>query len=116
MNIYLHNTTTLDMNILPMQIIMACTIIIFEVVLMIKAARLKKHLSQKQLAKKVGITQSYLSRIENGGCVDFKLSIKAIIALSKELDVCPVRIALELYKVCKNCQLPKTECPKLKKQ
>ena len=37
----------------------------FKMGIMIKEARLKKGLTQEQLAKKIGTTKSYISKIEN---------------------------------------------------
>lgn len=40
---------------------------------MLKASRLEAHLTQEQLAEKVGTQKSYISRLENGQC-DIQLS------------------------------------------
>ncbi|MFL2134183.1 helix-turn-helix transcriptional regulator [Desemzia sp. FAM 24101] len=50
----------------------------------LKIARLKKQLTQKELAKRVGVTNKYLSQIENG--VSNNPSNNLMIKLAKELD------------------------------
>ncbi|WP_035051625.1 helix-turn-helix transcriptional regulator [Carnobacterium pleistocenium] len=49
----------------------------------LKVARVKKNLTQKDLAKKVGVTNKYLSQIENG--VSNNPSNDLMIRLAKEL-------------------------------
>ncbi|WP_242863843.1 helix-turn-helix domain-containing protein [Clostridium tepidiprofundi] len=57
--------------------------------LMIKEYRLKKNLTQKELALALDISQSYLSEIENGK-YDIKLSLLCKIA--NALDVLPAEL------------------------
>ena len=45
----------------------------FKIGVLIKDARKKQHLTQNQLAKKVGTTKNYISRIENNAS-DIRLS------------------------------------------
>lgn len=50
----------------------------------IKEKRLYKNLTQRQLAKKVGVSQSYISKIENNKCykgVNIRIIDKIAIAL-----------------------------------
>jgi len=50
----------------------------------IKAARLAKHITQKQLAQAADISVSYVSKIENG---KVPISIHALIGITEALDV-----------------------------
>ncbi|MDZ7661644.1 helix-turn-helix transcriptional regulator [Thiohalophilus sp.] len=50
----------------------------------LKAARLRKNLSQRDLAEKVGVPQSHISRIENGN-VDIRVS--SLIEFARVLDL-----------------------------
>lgn len=50
----------------------------------LKAARLRKHLSQRELAEKVGVPQSHISRIESGQ-VDVRIS--SLIEFARVLDL-----------------------------
>lgn len=50
----------------------------------LKAARLRKNLSQRDLAEKVGVPQSHISRIENGN-VDIRIS--SLIEFARVLDL-----------------------------
>jgi HTH-type transcriptional regulator/antitoxin HipB len=50
----------------------------------LKSARQAKRLSQRALAKKVGVPQSHISKIENGG-VDLQTS--SLIELARALDL-----------------------------
>lgn len=50
----------------------------------LKAARLRKNLSQRDLAEKVGVPQSHISKIENGN-VDIRLS--SLIEFARVLDL-----------------------------
>jgi transcriptional regulator with XRE-family HTH domain len=50
---------------------------------MVKAARANKGISQAELADRLQISTSYLSRIENGKC---GLSLKLAMRITKTLD------------------------------
>lgn len=50
----------------------------------LKAARLAKGLTQKELGRRVGLPQSHISKIENGG-VDLQLS--SLTELGRALDL-----------------------------
>ena len=50
----------------------------------IKAARMKKRISQRALSAKIGIPQSHISKIENGA-VNFQVS--SLIEITRALDV-----------------------------
>ena len=45
----------------------------FKIGVLIQEARIKQHLTQKELAEKIGTTKSYISRIENNAS-DIRLS------------------------------------------
>lgn len=50
----------------------------------LKVARLKKSLTQKELAKRVGVTNKYLSQLENG--ISKNPSNKLMVLLANELE------------------------------
>ncbi|NFQ86707.1 helix-turn-helix transcriptional regulator [Clostridium sporogenes] len=64
---------------------------------MLKKARKTKGLSQKTLAKKLNITQSYLSRLESNGKYNKNITIGLIKKISIELELDPVDIFLYFY-------------------
>lgn len=57
---------------------------------MIKHARLKKHLTQKELGFYMGITQSYVCKIENRKTKS--LSIAKVLELSSLLELDPIKV------------------------
>jgi transcriptional regulator with XRE-family HTH domain len=57
-----------------------------EIAAQIREARKKKGLSQRALSAKIGITQSHISKIEQGG-VDLQTSTLIEIARTLELEV-----------------------------
>lgn len=69
---------------------------------MIKRARRLKGLSQKQLAYKLSLSQSYISKIENTK-ID-TISIKNLIELCKTLDICPVATFIFISNCCSKCR------------
>ncbi|EDU35764.1 MULTISPECIES: helix-turn-helix domain-containing protein [Clostridium] len=64
---------------------------------MLKKARKTKGLSQKTLAKKLDITQSYLSRLESNAKYNKNITIGLIKKISIELELDPVDIFLYFY-------------------
>lgn len=62
----------------------------YEIARQIIALRLKKGWTQKDLAKKIGTTQSVIARIENGGQ---NISVRTLTRLARALDA-EVRIEL----------------------
>ncbi|WP_415333947.1 helix-turn-helix domain-containing protein [Clostridium perfringens] len=56
---------------------------------MLKEIRRKRNISQKCLAQKLGISQSYLSELESKKSIP---SISTIKKLSNVLELCPIRI------------------------
>ncbi|HID0817787.1 transcriptional regulator [Clostridium botulinum] len=64
---------------------------------MLKKARKTKGLSQKTLAKKLNITQSYLSRLESNSKYNKNITIGLIKKISIELELNPVDIFLYFY-------------------
>ncbi|AUN10452.1 helix-turn-helix domain-containing protein [Clostridium botulinum] len=64
---------------------------------MLKKARKTKGLSQKTLAKKLDITQSYLSRLESNSKYNKNITIGLIKKISIELELNPVDIFLYFY-------------------
>ncbi len=61
----------------------------------IKAARVKQKLSQRALAKKIGIPQSSLARLESGRMINPTLTFlkKVLMGLDLELKVCDIIIS-----------------------
>lgn len=72
---------------------------------MLKIIRYKNKLSQKELAKEIGITQSHLSRIENN---KFSPQIRTLIDISKVLNICVIEILIDYC--CKPCELDLKNC------
>lgn len=60
----------------------------------VKFRRLKSGLSQKQLAKKCGFTQGYISKLENDQICPSAKNIKII---AKKLDMCSIPIYAYFY-------------------
>jgi transcriptional regulator with XRE-family HTH domain len=58
--------------------------VIEDIVKQLKAARLRKNLSQRDLAEKVSVPQSHISRIESG-VVDIRIS--SLIEMARVLDM-----------------------------
>ena len=68
----------------------------------IRNTRLKKRITQKQLAEMVGVSQAYISKIESDDFVN--VTIIEIIKLSKALSIDELEVAkyfLDKYNNCK---------------
>ncbi|WP_142415466.1 helix-turn-helix domain-containing protein [Hathewaya massiliensis] len=65
----------------------------------IKKYREKKTLSQNKLAKKIGVSQSYLSAIERE---EKSPTIRMLFKIAHELNVCP-RLLIRCTIECKYC-------------
>ncbi|WP_039242477.1 helix-turn-helix domain-containing protein [Clostridium botulinum] len=65
----------------------------------IKKYRRKILISQNQLAKRIGISQSYLSSIERE---EKSPTLRMLYRISEELSVCP-RLLISCKMDCKNC-------------
>ena len=66
---------------------------------MIKSSRERHNLTQKELALRCNLSQSYLSKLENKKC--FNVTVEQIVALSRELQISHIRLAnwfIENYK------------------
>lgn len=73
---------------------------------MIKEYRESKEISQSNLARQLGISKSYLSKLEdNTGRYSKNPSLKLICALSDKLEICPVRTFIYMANCCSNCHL-----------
>ena len=55
----------------------------------IKQIRRRRRMTQRELANKVGISQSYLSLIENGVYTNKKPTLNLIEDIAQALEVCP---------------------------
>ena len=72
----------------------------------IKKARKKKRLTQKQLANLVGLSQSYISKLENNkNYYDKNLTVKTLLKLAKVLSLNPVLLFIEITGCCTSCKL-----------
>lgn len=73
---------------------------------MISLIRKKNNISQKELAKLIGATQSYIAKIENGKA---NPTNDIILKLSIALNCCPIIIFIilnnEKIKYCSKCHL-----------
>lgn len=69
---------------------------------MLKNARKKIGLSQIRLAKKLKVTQSYISKLENNK-ID-NVSTNLMLELSKELKLCPILVFIFFVNPCQKCQ------------
>lgn len=74
---------------------------------MIKLLRMNMGLTQKALAIKIGITQSYMSKLENYDLYHKKVSVEIITKLAKELKVCPIDVFVYFTK---NLSFGKLNC------
>lgn len=73
---------------------------------MIKKSRELKEISQINLAHQLGISKSYLSKLEdNSGRYSKNPSLELICMLSNKLEICPVEIFIYMSKCCLHCQL-----------
>lgn len=58
----------------------------------IRRIRRIRRTTQKELCQKVGISQSYLSQIENGTYTNKKPTLNLIEDIAKALEVCPISL------------------------
>lgn len=77
---------------------------------MLKKIRLKRKLSQVQLAKKVGISQSYLSKLENITSRLNTINTSMVEKLSIELNVSPILLLIYFYFPYAKCNLKCHNC------
>lgn len=64
---------------------------------MLKKLRLSRKLSQSELAKRVGISQGYLSKLENAKKRPRVINTSLVQRLSAELNVSPVLLLVYFY-------------------
>lgn len=64
---------------------------------MLRSSRTSKGLSQKKLAKKLGITQSYLSKLENKHKYNKNVTVDLIRKISIELELDALDVFLYFY-------------------
>ena len=79
---------------------------------MIKRARLSKNISQINLANTLGISQGYLSKLENNTYSNVSLGL--LFQIANVLDICPLELALFFAsnKFCFHCNLKCILCDK----
>ncbi len=65
--------------------------------IMLRNARKRKRLSQKTLAERLEISQSYISRLENKEKYNKNVTVDLIKRLSNELELNPVDLFLYFY-------------------
>ncbi len=63
-----------------------------EIVKLIIRVRINRNLSQKELGKRVGVTQQQISKIENGEFSSIMSVIKVLLALGYFLDMKPKKL------------------------
>ena len=69
---------------------------------MIKTSRKKCKMTQKELAKRCNLSQSFLSKIENEN-VKTNITIRQIIKISKHLNISPYSLAKWIIDKELNC-------------
>ncbi|AUM92660.1 helix-turn-helix domain-containing protein [Clostridium botulinum] len=70
---------------------------------MLKAVRKHKGIKQKDLANRLGITQAYLSKLENNSLYKINVNIDIIENLALELNICPIAVFLYFFNVNISC-------------
>lgn len=68
----------------------------------IREIRLSKNISQKELAKKGGISQSYISMLEKGDIYQITPTLDVVEAIANALGVCSKDILIVECDFCKN--------------
>ncbi|EJP6471336.1 helix-turn-helix transcriptional regulator [Clostridium botulinum] len=78
---------------------------------MIKIFREHKGIRQEDLANRLGITQPYLSKLENNSIYKINVNVDLIENLAMELNICPIAVFLYFVNVKISCPfyLKKTE-------
>ncbi|WP_297429814.1 helix-turn-helix transcriptional regulator [Clostridium sp.] len=76
----------------------------------VKSSRKKNGMTEKELARKCEVHQTYIEKLENG---KRKPSIEMILKLSLVLSICPFVIFKEATNCCNECQLNCHFDPKL---
>ncbi len=61
---------------------------------MIRIFREHKGIRQEDLASRLGITQPYLSKLENNSIYKINVNVDLIENLAMELNVCPIAVFL----------------------
>lgn len=82
---------------------------------MLKNARVKKGLSQQELADKLNVTKSYISKLENR-FISTNISVKLLKDLSETLDICNCELLMQFIDNCSYCPHSKLDCPFLTKK
>ncbi|MGL5764024.1 MAG: helix-turn-helix domain-containing protein [Sarcina sp.] len=84
---------------------------------MLKTARERKGLTQKELAKLTNLSQSYISKLERIDLAPQFPSTKQIAVLAKELNICPISLInyflsplIQCPKKCINLNVRRCNC------
>lgn len=77
---------------------------------MLKTLRTKKGYTEKLLAKKIGISQGYLSKLENHKIHKNGIPMGIILKLAKELDICPLKLFIYFSGADIKCKLNCHKC------
>lgn len=71
--------------------------------LLIRKYRKKRNITQKELANKTGLGQSYISKLENNKLSKNHPTFTTMLSIAKVLDVCPHILVRYDYKCNNNC-------------
>lgn len=82
------------------------------VINMIKSTRLSKNISQINLANALGISQGYLSKLENNTYTNISLDL--LFKIAEVLDICPLELVLFFARnnFCFHCNFKCILCEK----
>jgi transcriptional regulator with XRE-family HTH domain len=59
---------------------------------MLKKARNTSKMSQKKLAQKIGVTQPYISQLENRCKYNTRVTVDLVFKIAKELNIEPIDV------------------------
>ncbi|NFD30393.1 XRE family transcriptional regulator [Clostridium botulinum] len=66
---------------------------------MLKAVRKHKGIKQKDLANRLGVSQSTISKLENYSIYEVTVTVDLIENLAMELNICPIAVFLYFLNV-----------------
>ena len=65
-----------------------------------KYIRKKLGLTQQELAVEMGVTQSYISKLENNKEMICNLTLKNVAQIAKKMDICPMELIDSFMREC----------------